>query len=192
MKLILGSQSPYRRKLLAELGAEFEVLVSDIDEKAIRCAEPEKLVTALARAKAEALIPKLDKDTLLITSDQVVVVDGRILEKPESAEEVREFLTRYNSYPAETVTAVYVVNLMSGKSMMEVDQAKVYFHLFTEEDIAAIISDGEVFQLAGGFAIEGLLWEKHIERIEGTRSSVIGLPLEVVRRLLFAMAQEYE
>ena len=184
MKIILGSQSPYRARMLEEMGIEFEVMAADIDEKAIRSEDPKELVSLLAKAKAEALLPRIRGEAILITSDEIVMSDGRILEKPSDEEEARRFLENYNTFPAETVTAVCVINLKNGKSASDVDVAKVYFNRFSAEDIDDIIAGGEVYRLSGGFSVDGEKWEKHIKYIEGARDSVIGLPKDVTRRLL--------
>ncbi|TVU45314.1 hypothetical protein EJB05_04798, partial [Eragrostis curvula] len=99
-KVILGSSSPARCEILADMGYEFTVMSADIDEKAIRRDKPEELVKALAEAKAQAIKQKLhgdcapnrDETTLLITSDQVMVSKGVIRERPRSVEEAREFI----------------------------------------------------------------------------------------------------
>ena len=98
-KIILGSSSVARRKILSEMGYLFTIMTADIDEKSIRKETPEDLVMALAEAKAEAILQRLPVDdylkeaepTLLITSDQVVVYEGVIREKPTSKEEARQF-----------------------------------------------------------------------------------------------------
>ena len=91
MKIILGSKSKGRKRMLEEMGIEFEVMVADINEKAIRFDDPKELVLALARAKAEVLKQKIPEPTILITSDQVVVWEGKIREKPENEKEARFF-----------------------------------------------------------------------------------------------------
>ena len=184
MKIILGSQSKGRKKMLEEMGYEFEVMSADIDEKAIRFENPKELTLALARVKAEAIKPKIYGSALLVTSDQVVTWNGQIREKPENTEQVREFLQGYNICPAETVTAVVVTNITTNKQAEGVDIAKVYFHPFSEEDIKEIVKEGRTFHLAGGFTADGPIWEKHIKKIEGTRDSVIGLPKELTERLI--------
>ena len=88
MKIILGSQSKGRKKMLEEMGYEFEVMSADIDEKAIRFENPKELTLALARVKAEAIKPKIYGSALLVTSDQVVTWNGQIREKPENTEQV--------------------------------------------------------------------------------------------------------
>jgi septum formation protein len=184
MKIILGSQSIYRKKILEEMGIDFEVMVPDIDEKAIRCKDPRELVTALAKAKADAIKPNIFEPAILITSDEVVVCEGNILEKPEDEKEAKLFLERYNSSPAQTVTAVAVTDTSTGRCLCEVDATWVYFRTFSDEEIVDIIADGEVFNLSGGFSIDGEKWASHVERIEGTKDSIAGLPKEVTRRLL--------
>lgn len=184
MKIILGSKSKGRRKMLEEMGIEFEVLTADINEKAIRFDDPKELVLALARAKADALKSRISEPAILITSDQVVTWNGKIREKPENEKEAKEFLSGYNISPAKTVTAVVATNLATGKRAEEVDVATVYFNPFSETEINDIISEGQVFHLAGGFTVDGEKWAGHIKKIEGTRDSVMGLPKEITKRLI--------
>lgn len=184
MQIILGSQSKGRRNVLESMGYSFITMNPDIDEKAIRFDDPEKLTLALANAKADALLPKIHEPALLITSDQVVVSNGEIREKPGSEEEAKEFLTSYVQYPAETVTAVVVVNTENNKRLEGVDRAKVLFHTIPKDVIHAIIAEGNVFSLAGGFTIQEPKLQPYIANIEGERESVIGLPRALTERLL--------
>ncbi|KAB2083491.1 hypothetical protein ES319_A05G270800v1 [Gossypium barbadense] len=100
-KIILGSSSIARRNILAEMGYEFSLMSADIDEKGIRKEKPEELVMALAEAKADSIVSKLqtmnnqDKDekpTILIAADTVVVYEGVVREKPANEKEAREFI----------------------------------------------------------------------------------------------------
>lgn len=170
--------------MLEELGVRFRVLSADIDEKAIRFDNPKKLVLALARAKAEALKPRISRPAILITSDQVVVWQGKIREKPENGNEAKKFLEGYNSAPAETVTAVVATNLATGQRAEAVDVAKIYFNHFSTDKINDIISRGQVFSLAGGFTVDGEDWKDNIGKIEGARDSVIGLPKQITKNLI--------
>lgn len=184
MKIILGSQSVGRRQMMEEMGLEFEVMISEIDEKAIRFEDPSELVTALAKAKAEALLDRITGPTILITSDHVAVCEGEIREKPASEEEARRFLESYSRFPVRTVTAVAVTDTATGRQLTGVDIATVRFSPFTPEEIESLIASGEAFGKAGAFTIEGEAWKKHVLGIEGTRDSVIGLPKELTRRLI--------
>lgn len=184
MEIILGSKSPGRKKMLEEIGLSFKIEISDIDEKAIRMDDPKKLVLALARAKADAIRKRIKDDAILITSDQVVLWQGKIREKPENENEAREFLEGYNEFPAETITSVVATNIKTGKFAEAVDIAKVYLNPFSQDEINDLIKEGQVFHLAGGFTIDGEKWKKHIKKIDGTRDSVIGLPKDITKRLI--------
>ena len=115
MKIILGSQSKGRRSVLESMGYEFEVMSSDIDEKAIRFDDPSVLTLALANAKADALLARIHEPAILITADQVVAWNGTIREKAKDENEAREYLRSYAAHPAETVAAVVVVNTATKK-----------------------------------------------------------------------------
>ena len=168
------------------MGYTFTVMAADIDERAIRFEDPGALTLALARAKADALLPQIHEPALLITSDQVVVWQGTIREKPQHAEEARAFLRGYAEGPAETVTAVVVTHTATGLRQQGVDRAMVWFHRIPEEVIDQVIARGEIFAHAGGFSITDPLLSASIERVDGTAESVIGLPTDLTRQLLRA------
>ena len=159
-------------------------MTSDIDEKAIRNDDPKKLTMALAKAKAEALRPKIKEPALLITADQVIVWNGEILEKPENPEQARQFLKGYAQYPAQPVNAVVVTNTKTGAQKGENDENTVYFHSFPDDIIKQLIAEGNIFSQAGAFSLEDPLIIPYIERIVGTLDSVEGLPKEIVERLM--------
>ena len=186
MHIILGSQSQGRRELLSAMGYGFAVMPAHIDERAIRSEDPGALTLALAHAKADALLPQIHAPALLITSDQVVVWQGTIREKPAHAEEARVFLRGYAEGPAETVTAVVVTNTATGVRRQGVDRATVWFRRIPEVVIAQVIAQGDIFAHAGGFSITDPLLKAYIERMDGTAESVIGLPTALTRRLIRA------
>jgi septum formation protein len=186
MHIILGSQSHGRREILSAMGYAFAVMPAHIDERAIRSEDPGVLTLALAHAKADALLPHIHEPALLITSDQVVVWQGKIREKPAHAEEARAFLRGYAEGPAETVTAVVVTHTATGAHQQGVDRAMVWFRRIPEAVIDQVIVRGDVFAYAGGFSITDPLLEAYIERVDGTAESVIGLPTALTRRLIHA------
>ena len=185
LKLILGSKSPARREILSSMGYEFTVLDPNIDEKAIRSDDPCELVLKLAHAKADALIERIDEDAILLTADQVVLCDNKILEKPNDLAEAREFFHHHSLAPAETVAAVVAVNTKNGRRESGVDIAKVYFKPFPEDVIDKILLDpSDVLSRAGGFSIENPIIKKYITRIDGATDSVMGMPKRLVVELL--------
>lgn len=166
------------------MGYEFETMASDIDEKAIRDPDPQRLVLLLAKAKADALLSKIKEPALLITSDQVVLWNGQIREKPDSPTQAREYLQTLSQHPSETITSVIVHNTASGQKAEAVDVAKVYFKSIPDKVIEKLIDKGEVFEKAGGYTADEPLLEPYIERIEGEVESVLGLPKRLTETLL--------
>ena len=184
MKIILGSQSKWRQDILKRMGYDFETMAPEIDEKAIRFDDPKRLALALANAKADALVPKIKEEAILITSDQVDVCNGEIREKPRDAPEAREFLRSYNKYPVETVTAVVAANTANQKRKEGLDIAVVYFRPLLERKISELIASGCVFSCAGGFCINHPAFKGLIERVEGEVDSVAGLPPKLTEKLI--------
>lgn len=186
MKLILGSASKWRKQILEEAGYQFSVMTADIDEKAIRDPDPEKLVLKLAKAKAEILLAKVNEPALLITADQIVVCNGEIFEKPINAQEARYYLQSYNKYPAQTYTAIVVTNTKTQQQVAIVDIATVYFNQIPEETIKELISKGDIFHCAGGFQIEGFKGElnPYVKKVKGDIDSVKGLPITLLKKLI--------
>ncbi|XP_030950527.1 uncharacterized protein LOC126712251 isoform X3 [Quercus robur] len=191
-KIILGSSSIARRKILAEMGYEFTIMTADIDEKCIRKEKPEDLVMALAEAKAEAILQRLPigdyvKDaepTLLVTCDQVVVYEGVVREKPSSKEEARQFLKDYSGGHAATVGSVLVTNLKTGFRKGEWDRVEIYFHTIPDETIEKLIEEGTVLYVAGGLIIEHPLILPFVKQVVGTTDSVMGLPKALTEKLI--------
>ena len=202
MKIILGSASKWRKDILEKMGYEFvetsshltsrpedrgstfEVMVANINEKAIRFDDPQKLALALANAKADALLPQIKEEVILITSDQVDVCNGEIREKPRDIQEAREFLRSYTKYPVEAVTAVVAVNTANQKREGGVDIAKVWFRPFSEKKIEELTTDGCVFSCAGGYCVAHPLFKDCVEKIKGEFESVCGLPKALTQKLI--------
>lgn len=182
--MILGSQSAGRKKVLEKMGYDFEVLPSNIDEKTIRSDSPQKLTLALANAKADSLLPKLPKDAILITSDQVVVFEGKIREKPANKDEARFFLSSYSGTFAETISAVVVVNSANEKRAGGIDVAKIWFKSLPENIIADYIASDDPYYHSGGFDHEHPLIKPFVDRIDGDPDSVTGLPKELTEKLI--------
>jgi septum formation protein len=184
MKIVLGSQSEGRKKVLERAGYEFDVVVAGIDEKEIRDPDPKKLTLALARAKAKAILPKIKEPSLLITSDQVVTFNGAMREKPETFGEAFQFLFTSHLYPSSTVTAVVVTDTETGERFEGVDVATIWFHPFTLRVIMDYIKTGDPFRLAGGFDHEHPLLVPFIQKIEGEKESILGLPISLTKNLI--------
>lgn len=188
MRILLGSRSASRRALLARIvpgfNPETDAIAADIDERAIRTDDPERLPMRLAHAKADALLPGIAGQTLLLTSDQIVLWEGELREKPESAEEARRFLQSYGQHPARTLTAVVVHNTTTGRRVAGEDSAWAHFHPIPDAVITQLIAEGAILHTAGGFQIENPLLAPYVRQIEGEPESIQGLPLALTTRLL--------
>jgi len=185
MKIILGSQSEGRQKVLREAGIEFTVMPADIDEKLIRHDDSRQLPLLLARAKADVLIKLIEEPVLLITGDTVAVFRGELREKPKTAVQAREYLESY--HPNEPVwinTGVVVTNTRTGERVEGFGSAAAYFRPIPSEVIEELIAADKPFKWAGGFAIDEPLLMLYVEKIDGEKESIYGLPLKLTLRLL--------
>ncbi|MBI4992056.1 MAG: Maf family protein [Candidatus Harrisonbacteria bacterium] len=184
MKIILGSSSKWRKKVLEEMGYEFEAISPGIDEKMIRFDDPTKLTQALAEAKAEELKRRVKEPHILITADQVVVCRGEIREKPNDPEQAKEFLKSYAQYPPSTYSSVLVTNTANGKSAKGTDIATAYFDPIPDEVIEKLSQDEDILNSAGAFITEHPLLDPYLKGFKGTKDSVMGLPKALLKKLL--------
>jgi len=183
-KIILGSQSSGRKKILEKMGYEFEVMVADLDEKAIRFEDPVKLTLALANAKADALLSQIKEDVILITADIVVSCNGKILEKPADEKEAREYLEMNSKCPVETVGSEVVINTKTGKRVQGTDVCKIWFKPFPQDVIDKYIATKDPFIHAGGFDIQHPLLSPYLDRFEGEVESIVGLSVALTEKLM--------
>lgn len=197
-RLVLGSASPGRLKVLRRAGIEPLIVVSGIDEEAVAAKlgpDPSaaEVVCALAQAKAEQVMTGLDQavaaDCVVIGCDSMLEVDARLVGKPESANAAQNQWCSIGGRSGQLYTGHCLLRLRDGTiTGREVEPActRLHFAVPTATDLHAYISSGEPLQVAGGFTIDGLGgW--FIDRIEGDPSNVIGLSLPLTRRLLGRM-----
>jgi septum formation protein len=178
--VILGSASPRRAELLAQLGLTFEICPADIDERPAAAEHPRDYVRRMAREKAAALAAS-SRDAVLLTADTTVVLGHRSLGKPESAREARAMLQALSDGVHEVSTAVCV--LRSGQMQEALVTTSVEFIALDDDLIDDYLSTAEPWDKAGAYAIQGLAGS-FVKRIDGSVSNVIGLPLVETRELL--------
>ena len=178
-KLILASCSPRRSELLTLAGIPFETFAPDIDES---CDLPASLaVSELSAMKAKA-VGELFPGRFVLAADTLVSLNDKKLGKPRDAADAANMLRMLSGRTHQVYTGVSVLS-PSGKISTETDRSDVTFCPLTEEEILAYVRTGEPMDKAGAYALQGhaSLW---ISRVEGSFSSVIGLPLFLVRSLL--------
>ena len=184
-KIILGSASPRRRELLSQIGIEFTVRVSE-KEEVYHSETPEEIVKELALMKAENIGEEIKADTVIIGADTVVVLDQKILGKPEDEEDAFRMLKSLQGRPHEVYTGVAVLSRDREKGRLSRSHAvktAVYVHEMTDDEIRSYIATGEPADKAGGYGIQGA-FAKYIDRIDGDYYNVVGLPVSYVYQTL--------
>ena len=172
---VLASGSPRRRQLLADLGGEFEVVSPDVDESVRRDEEPAAYVERISRLKAVTVRSRLGGDPpVVLAADTCVVDDAEILGKPADASAAREMLRRLSGRTHWTTTGVTVASA-AGVTTTSV-RTDVTFVKLLDSQIDWYVETGEPLDKAGAYGIQGIAGA-FVERIEGSHSNVIGLPL---------------
>ena len=177
MKLILASNSPRRKELLAGLEYPFEVRVmSDIDERYPETLQGEEIPLYISAQKAKAYLPTLAADELLITADTVVMLEGRVLGKPHDREDAIRMLTDLSGRTHEVITGVTLATVESQKSFASV--SRVTFASLHPDDIIHYVDHYRPFDKAGAYGIQEWIGFIGVTRIEGSYFNVMGLPVQ--------------
>ena len=178
--LILASSSPRRAELLAAAGIPFEVVKVDVDESVHKLEPPGEHVRRLARQKAEAVLA-FHPDRLVLGADTIVLAGGEMMGKPADREHAIKMLRLLSGREHEVMTGVALVS--QRKAVVEVARTRVWMNPMSEAEIAEYVASGEPLDKAGAYGIQGL-GAKFIDRIQGSYSNVVGLPVALVYRLL--------
>jgi septum formation protein len=187
MTLILASASPRRRDLLAACGIPFEIVPSMIDEHPLRDEQAAAYVRRLALAKAES-VAQHHTEAVVLGADTTVTIDGLILAKPQSLDDARQMLHRLCGREHEILTGVAVVaGKMAGRvgdrSAQAMVASRVLMRHFTAATIEWYIATGEPVDKAGAYAVQGF-GGALVERVEGSYTNAVGLPLAETLALL--------
>jgi len=181
---ILASASPRRKQLLAEAGYKFTVVRPDIDESTIASEgiSAEGYAERLALAKAKNVAQKYP-DCLVIGADTVVDSQGQIIGKPTDEKDAERITKKLFSRPHKVITGIAIVRLCDGIELSQSDTTVVYPKRLTSEQIAEHIKSQSWRDKAGAYAIKEN-GDEFVERIEGSLTNVMGLPMELLQRLL--------
>ena len=175
-RVILGSQSPRRKELLAGLDIEFETLVLTGEEVFPEGLAGEEIPLFLARQKADAYNRMMDGRTLVITADTIVWLDGRMYGKPHTEEEAREMLRSLSSRTHQEITGVCVRS--AGREETFAAPTRVTFARLTEEEIEYYVRKYRPMDKAGSYGVQEWIGYIGVERIEGSYYNVMGLPVQ--------------
>lgn len=181
-RLILASKSPRRYELLKQVGLEFDVIPSRIEEDFIKGESPRKHVLRLSEAKALD-VGYQHPDRWVIAADTIVYVDHSILGKPKNREETKRMLRRLSGKGHRVLTGFSVLHLERGKRDREAVQTTVRVKKLTQAEMEWYVQTCEPFDKAGGYAIQGI-GSFMIESIKGSYTNVVGLPIcELIQML---------
>lgn len=189
--LILASSSPRRRNLLEQLGYGFTVMPPDTDETQLEAEPPLDYVRRLALSKASDIAASILSGVVL-GSDTIVVLENEILGKPETAEEAVATLKRLSGNTHTVYTGFALVEAGSGRSNVDVGEARVTFRELDDAEIRDYVAGGSPMDKAGAYGIQEDLGAVFIDHIEGDYYTIVGLPLTKVYLALkeFGIAPE--
>jgi septum formation protein len=185
-RLVLASASPRRREYLERLGYRFEVAVPGIEERARPGEGAVEYVERNAREKAADVAARAGIDAVVVAADTVVVLDGRILEKPDGEADAREMLRALSGRSHQVVTGVCARGPARDGEAAERGfsvSTDVEFKELPEEEIEAYVCGGEPMDKAGAYAIQGGA-AYMVRRIAGSYTNVVGLPLAELEETL--------
>jgi septum formation protein len=179
--LLLASTSPRRAELLTAAGIRFTVHKVDIDEAPLPDETPQQHVQRLAQEKAAA-VAKARPGNVVLGADTVVAVDGAILGKPRDDRDAAAMLRRLSGREHEVFTGIALA--VPGRPIaVDVACTRVWFSELSTAEVEWYVRSGEPGDKAGAYAIQGLA-SRFVERIDGSYSNVVGLPIALVWRLL--------
>jgi septum formation protein len=182
LKLVLASRSPRRAELLAAAGFEFTVRAADIDETPRDGEAPRDYVRRVAEEKARAV--QSDGDEIVLAADTTVVLGSEIMGKPTDAADAARMLRALAGERHEVITAICIRH--GGRLTSDIASTAVWFAPLSEAEIAEYIASGEPMDKAGAYGIQGLA-SKFIDRIDGSYTNVVGLPVALIYRILRAI-----
>src|SRR5262245_38827745 len=182
INLVLASQSPRRKELLAILGYEFDVIPSSIDESPMHGEDPETFVVRVAREKGMEVASRVSQSVVL-SADTVVTIDGEILGKPVDENDAVRMLRKLSGRDHTVLTAVTVINQRKDETLEGIDRTRVWFMPLSYQDIIHYVRRENVLDKAGAYAIQGFAGV-YIPKIDGNYFNVMGLPLPLVHQLL--------
>ena len=184
VSIVLASASPRRKDLLTQAGYTFEVVLPEVDESAFPIAEggPARHAEILALAKAQSVASHYP-DRLVLGADTIADFDGEIIGKPVDVEDAERITRKLFSRSHRVITGLALVRLADGLEIVCSDVTIVYPRKLTDEQIVRHLEGGAWEGKAGAYAIQEM-GDEFVERLDGSLTNVMGLPMELLPRLL--------
>jgi len=187
--LILASSSPRRRQLLEEAGYTFKVEIPDIDESSFETENSSTAEHAEKLALAKAInIADSHFDSLIIAADTLVDLNGQIIGKPKDAHDAKLMLTKLSGSVHKVITGLAIVRLSDNIEIIRSESTTIYPKKMTNKQIDELIKSGLWKNKSGACSIEDS--GQFVEKIEGSITNVMGLPMELLEKLLIKINEK--
>lgn len=177
-KIILASKSPRRQQLLQGLGLDFEIRTKDVDESFPDELKAQEIPLYLSKIKADAFLPELAENEVLITADTVVWINDHVMNKPESREEAIAMISELSGHEHSVYTGVSITS--KDKQVSFYDHTLVTFSEMTEQEIAHYIDVYKPYDKAGAYGAQDWIGLTAIRSLRGSYFNVMGLPVDLV------------
>lgn len=182
-KVILASNSPRRKELLAGLGVDYEVrTLPDVDESYPETLQGADIPLYIAKEKADAYVAMMQPGELMITADTIVWLDGKVLGKPQSREDALQMLRTMSGRTHEVFTGVCITTTDWQRSFTA--QTEVRFATLSEEEIAYYVDNFQPMDKAGAYGVQEWIGFIGVENISGSYYNIMGLPVQKLYREL--------
>ena len=193
LKFILASNSPRRRELMRQAGYRFEVRPPPIEDRGVTGApSPGAYVESLAYLKAMAVIQgRRLTEGLVLGADTIVELAGRIIGKPADKADARRILSQLSGSEHHVLTGLALVDVAKRRRLLAHDVTRIRMRRITPEEIDAYVAGGEAMGKAGAYAIQET-GDRYVETIDGSLTNVVGLPMELLERMIKAVGYSPE
>ena len=182
-KVILASNSPRRKELLAGLGVDYEVrTLPDVDESYPETLQGADIPLYIAKEKADAYVAMMQPGELMITADTIVWLDGKVLGKPQDKEDALQMLRTMSGRTHEVFTGVCITTTDWQRSFTA--QTEVRFATLSEEEIAYYVVNFQPMDKAGAYGVQEWIGFIGVENISGSYYNIMGLPVQKLYREL--------
>lgn len=182
MKIILGSKSPRRQQLVQEIGLPVELRIQEVDEVYPNDLPLDKIPEYLSELKAQPLLKELQDDEILLTSDTIVLLNGKVLGKPKDEKDAKAMIRQLSTNTHDVITGFHLTS--KSKSHTASSITKVTFSELTEEEISHYVDTFKPLDKAGSYGIQEWIGYIGVKGIEGCYYNVMGLPVSAIYQVL--------
>jgi len=171
---ILGSNSPRRSEILKEMGLDFKIIASNIDETIPKGIKNKNVPIYLAKEKANFLFKELNENEILITADTIVLMNDEIITKPSNKKDAKDILQKISNNKHEVITGICITSNSNQHSFSS--KTEVFFNKISNSEIEYYLEKFKPYDKAGSYGIQEWLGLISVRKIIGSYTNVVGLP----------------